>query len=130
MLGTLTDAGVPLVGALQVAREAIGNEILSDTVGGAIRQVQHGMLLSTSFAQCPQLFPAATVEMVAVAEETGRLDRELLRMASAYEEELDRRLTLLVAQLEPALLFLMAAIVGTVVISMLLPVFNLQELIR
>jgi type II secretory pathway component PulF len=81
-------------------------------------------------AGCPQLFPPSVVEMVSVAEATGRLDSELVRLSGAYEEELDRRLSMLVAQAEPALLFIMAALVGTVIMGMLLPIFNLQELIR
>jgi type IV pilus assembly protein PilC len=68
--------------------------------------------------------------MVAVAEDTGRLDKVLVRLAAAYEGELDRRLRMLVALAEPALLFVMAGLIGTVVISMLLPVFTLQDLIR
>ena len=68
--------------------------------------------------------------MVAVAEQTGNLDREFQRLAGTYESELDRRLRMLVALAEPAFLFIMAAVVGTVVIGMLLPVFTLQELIR
>jgi type IV pilus assembly protein PilC len=130
MLGTLVGAGVPLVSALQVAKEAIGNQVLSDTVGGSIEQVQRGNSLARSLQQCPTLFPPSVVEMVAVAEESGRLDKELVRLAGAYEQELDRRLKMLVALAEPALLFVMAVLVGTVVIGMLLPIFNLQELIR
>jgi type II secretory pathway component PulF len=68
--------------------------------------------------------------MISVAEESGRLDKELTRLATAYEEELDRNLKMMVALIEPALLFLMAVLVGTVVIGMLLPIFSLQELIR
>jgi len=68
--------------------------------------------------------------MISVAEESGRLDQELTRLAGAYEQDLDRRLKMMVALAEPALLFVMAVLVGTVVIGMLLPIFNLQELIR
>ena len=68
--------------------------------------------------------------MVAVAEESGRLDKELVRLAASYEVLLDRRLRMLVSLVEPALLFVMAAFVGTIVIGMLLPVFTLQELIH
>jgi type II secretory pathway component PulF len=130
MLGTLLAAGVPLVTALKVAREAIGNQTLTDAVTRATEQVQRGAPLAASLAECPVLFPGSVVEMVAVAEQTGRLDKELQRLAANYEGELDRRLRMLVALLEPAFLFVMAAVVGTVVIGMLLPVFTLQELIR
>jgi len=130
MLGTLLGGGVSLIPALRVAREAIGNQSLADTVTNAVKDVQHGASLARSLSASRQLFPAAVVEMVAVAEESGRLDKELLRLAAAYEAELDRRLRMLVALVEPALLFIMAGIVGMVVIGMLLPVFTLQDLIR
>ena len=130
MLGTLLGAGVPLVASLRVAREAIGNQTLSDAVSHAVEEVQRGKPLARSLSQAPKLFPPSVVEMVAVGEESGRLDQELVRLAAAYESELDRQLRMLVALVEPALLFIMAGVVGTVVIGMLLPVFTLQELIR
>ncbi len=130
MLGTLVGAGVALVAALRVAKEAIGNQVLSDTVDGAIEDVQRGNSLARSLDGCRILFPPSVIEMVSVAEESGRLDKELTRLATAYEQELDRYLKMLVSLAEPALLFVMAVLVGTVVIGMLLPIFNLQELIR
>ena len=68
--------------------------------------------------------------MIAIAEETGRLDKELVRLSIAYESELDRRLRMLVSLAEPMMLFLMAGFIGTVVIGMLLPIFNLQDLVK
>lgn len=130
MLGTLVGAGVPLVSALRVAREAIGNQTLSDAVDDAVDQVQAGESLARSLSNCPALFPGAVIEMISVAEESGRLDSELVRQAGAYETDLDRRLRLLVVVAEPALLFVMAALVGTIVVGMLLPIFSLQELIK
>jgi type II secretory pathway component PulF len=130
MLGTLVGAGVPLIASLRVAKEAIGNQVLADTVGSATENVQKGQPLARSLEGCRVLFPPAVIEMVSVAEESGRLDQELVRLAGAYEADLDRYLKMMVTLIEPALLFLMAVLVGTVVIGMLLPIFNLQELIR
>ncbi|MDP9175035.1 MAG: type II secretion system F family protein [Planctomycetota bacterium] len=130
MLGTLAGAGVPLVAGLKVAREAIGNQTLSDTVAHAIEEVQRGQPLSKSLAGDNRLFPASVVEMVAIAEETGRLDKELLRMAITYESDLDRQLRLLVSIVEPAMLFIMAGLIGTIVVGMLLPVLNLQDIVK
>jgi type II secretory pathway component PulF len=129
MLGTLVGAGVPLIGALRVAKEAIGHQVLADTVAESIESVQKGNPLAHSLEDCRVLFPASVIEMISVAEESGRLDQELTRLATAYEEELDRRLKMMVSLIEPMLLFVMAAIVGTVVIGMLLPIFSLQDLI-
>jgi type II secretory pathway component PulF len=130
MLGTLLGAGVPLVASLRVAREAVGNRILADAVGQSIEQVQKGKGLARSLAGNSRLFPGSVIEMIAVAEESGRLDTELKRLATVNEEELDRQLRTAVVLAEPILLFVMAAIVGTIVVGMLLPVFTLQEYIR
>ncbi len=130
MLGTLVQSGVPLITGLRTAKEAIGNEVLAETVTEAIEKVQRGESLARSLGECPELFPASVVEMISVAEESGRLDDELVRLANAYEQQLDRHLKMMVTMAEPAMLFVMAVLVGTVVIGMLLPIFNLQELIR
>jgi type II secretory pathway component PulF len=130
MLGTLVQAGVPLVAALRTAREALGNQTLADTVTHAIEEVQRGQPLSRSLAGNSLLFPASVIEMIAVSEETGRLDKELVRLSISYEGELDRNLRMLVSLAEPLLLMTMASIIGTVVVGMLLPVFTMQDLIK
>jgi type II secretory pathway component PulF len=130
MLGTLVGAGVPLVAALRTAREALGNQTLADTVTHAIEEVQRGQPLSRSLAGNNVLFPPSVIEMIAVSEETGRLDKELVRLSVSYEGELDRNLRMLVALAEPLLLMAMASIIGTVVVGMLLPVFTMQDLIK
>jgi len=130
ILGTLLGAGVPLVAALRVAREAIGIQTLADAVHRTTEDVQRGTSMAGSLAGAPKLFPPAVVEVVAVAEESGRLGEELLRVASTYEGELDRELRMLVALAEPALLFVMAGLIGTIVVAMILPVFTLQDLIK
>jgi type II secretory pathway component PulF len=130
MLGTLLGAGVPLVQALNVARKSIGNQILVDAVAQAIERVQQGGQLGASLAECKGLFPSSVVEMVAVAEESGRLDQELIRIANVTEGDLDRHLKTAVAFAEPLLLFFIAAFIGTIFISMVLPIFTMQEYIK
>jgi type II secretory pathway component PulF len=130
MLGTLLGAGVPMVASLRVAREALGNRVLADAVGVSIDQVQKGRPLARSLASSRSLFPASVIEMIAVAEESGRLDSELKRLAVVNEEELDRGLRTAVALAEPIMLFIMAAIIGTIVVGMVLPIFTLQEYIK
>ena len=89
MLGTLIGAGVPLVNALRVAKESIGNQILTDAVDASIELVRKGERLSGSLRGCPELFPPAVLEMVSIAEETGRLDKEFVRIAGTTERQLD-----------------------------------------
>src|SRR5207247_6103977 len=75
MLGTLLGAGVPLVQALNVARRSIGNQILVDAVGQSIQRVQEGGHLGQSLGDSAGLFPSSVVEMISVAEESGKLDQ-------------------------------------------------------
>jgi type II secretory pathway component PulF len=130
MLGTLLGAGVPLVQGLNVARKSIGNQILVDAVAQSIERVQQGGRLGQSLADCKDLFPGSVVEMVSVAEESGKLDAELVRIASVTEADLDRHLKTAVAFAEPLMLFLIAGFIGIIFIGMLLPVFSLQDYIK
>ena len=130
MLGTLIGADVPLVQALNVSRRSIGNQILVDAVARSIEQVQQGGRLGQSLAECKTLFSGSVMEMISVAEESGRLDIELVRIANVTEGELDRNLKTAVALAEPLMLFLIAGFIGFIFIGMLLPVFSLQDYIK
>lgn len=130
MLGTLLGAGVPLINGLNVARRSIGNQILVDAVSTSIDEVKEGKPLGTSLAKNRDLFPGAVVEMISVAEESGKLDHELIRIATVTESDLDRQLKAVVALAEPMMLFLIAALVGTIFIGMVIPIFSLQDHIK
>lgn len=130
MLGTLLGAGVPLVQGLNVARKSIGNQILVDAVAQSIERVQEGGQLGASLADCKTLFPGSVLEMVSVAEESGRLDQELVRIANVTEGDLDRQLKTAVAFAEPLMLFFIAAFIGTIFIGMVIPIFTLQDYIK
>ena len=130
MLGTMLGAGVPLVQSLNVSRRSIGNQILVDAVSQSIERVQQGGRLGESLSECKNLFPGSILEMIAVAEESGKLDGELIRIASVTEVDLDRNLKTAVAFAEPAMLFVIAGIVGVIFIGMLLPVLTMGANIK
>lgn len=130
MLGTLLGAGVPLVQSLNVARRSIGNQILVDAVGQSIERVQQGGRLGQSLADCKMLFPSSALEMISVAEESGKLDVELVRLAGVTEGDLNRNLQTTVSFAEPLLLFLIAGFIGTIFIGMLLPVLSMSQYIH
>jgi type II secretory pathway component PulF len=130
MLGTLLQAGVPLISALNVARRSIGNQVLIDAVSESIDRVKEGKPLGKSLAQNRELFPGAVVEMISVAEESGKLDAELMRIATVTEGDLDRQLKAAVALAEPVMLFVIAAFIGTIFIGMVIPIFSLQDHIK
>ena len=130
MLGTLLGAGVPLINALNVARRSIGNQILVDAVSESIDRVKEGKPLGASLARNRALFPGAIIEMISVAEESSKLDHELLRIANVTEGDLDRQLKTVVALAEPLMLFFIAAFIGTIFIGMVYPIFSLQDHIK
>lgn len=130
MLGTLLGAGVPLINGLNVARRSIGNQILVDAVSNSIDRVKEGKPLGPSLADCGTLFSGSVLEMISVAEESGRLDQELVRIANVTEGDLDRQLKTAVAMAEPLMLFFIAAFIGTIFIGMVIPIFSLQEHIK
>jgi len=130
MLGTLTGAGVPLVNALNVARKSISNQTLVDTVVTSVDRVRQGARLADSLSTCGDLFPGSAIEMISVAEETGRLSEELVRLASVAEADLDRQLKTAVALAEPLMLFLIAGFIGIIFVGMVIPIFTIQEYIK
>jgi type II secretory pathway component PulF len=130
MLGTLLSAGVPLINGLNVARRSIGNQILVDAVSTSIERVKEGKPLGPSLGECRTLFSGATLEMISVAEESGKLDDELVRIANVTEGDLDRQLRTAVAMAEPLMLFFIAGFIGTIFIGMVIPIFTLQDYIK
>jgi len=130
MLGTLLGAGVPLINSLNVARRSIGNQILVDAVSNSIDRVKEGKALGVSLAECRTLFPGSVLEMISVAEESGKLDAELVRLANVTEGDLDRQLKTAVALAEPLMLFFIASFIGTIFIGMVIPIFSLQDYIK
>ena len=130
MLGTLLSAGVPLIHGLNVARKSIGNQILVDAVNNSIERVKQGAQLGSSLSTCRELFAGSVLEMISVAEESGKLDQELVRIANVTEGNLDRQLKTAVSLAEPLMLFLIAGFIGTIFIGMVLPIFTLQDYIK
>lgn len=129
MLGTLLAAGVPILKSLEISRGAAGNLVLSGQFGAAALRVQEGAGLAEGLGAADRV-PSMLKEKIAVGEETGRLAEVLVASAEQYEKALDRAVKLFVAVFEPALIFLMAGIVGFIVISMLLPIFTLNSMVQ
>jgi type II secretory pathway component PulF len=130
MLGTLLGAGVSLITALSVARRSLGNQTLIDLVTDSTERVTKGEALGASLADSRILFAGSTLEMIAVAEESGRLDKELIRLANVTEITLDRQLKTAVALAEPLMLFLIAGFIGTIFVGMVIPIFTIQDYIK
>ena len=104
--------------------------VVADTIESSIDAVKKGGALGPSLGSSKDLFPGAILEMIGVAEESGRLDDELVRIADVAETDLDRQLKTAVALTEPLMLFFIAGFIGTIFIGMVLPIFSLQDHIK
>jgi type II secretory pathway component PulF len=130
MLGTLLGAGISLMNGLNVARRSLGYQTLIDLIADSTERVKKGESLASSLGNCRAIFTGSTLEMVSVAEESGRLDHELVRLATATEITLDRQLKTAVSLAEPLMLFVIAAFIGLIFIGMVLPIFTIQDSIK
>jgi type IV pilus assembly protein PilC len=125
-LASLTSAGVPLLQALDITGRTGGNAAVEEAMDGVIASVKRGGTIAAPLAQAP-IFPSMVTHMVGVGEETGALDSMLDRVAEFYEEQVEASVKALTSILEPIMIILIGGIVGFIVISMYLPLFEVYN---
>jgi type IV pilus assembly protein PilC len=125
-LASLTAAGVPLLQALEITGKTGGNVAVEESMDGVIASVKRGGTIAAPLAQAP-IFPAMVTHMVGVGEETGALDSMLDRVAEFYEEQVEASVKALTSILEPIMIIVIGGIVGFIVISMYLPLFEVYN---
>ena len=127
-LSTLIGGGVPMLESLKISSTTTDNVIIERQVLQARQMVSEGKSLNDSLKQAGQgQFPAMMIQMVNVGESTGTLDEMLGKLANFFDDEVDNAVSSLLSALEPLVLILVGGIVGTLVISMYLPLFNLIQ---
>lgn len=124
--GTLIQAGVPHLEALGIVRDTTSNDVVRDAVEDIRRTVREGEGIARPMEETG-MFDDLVCSMVDVGEQTGDLDSMLLRVAEAYEKQVDRRIDILFKVLEPALLIVMAVFVGFIVIALFLPLMKIMQ---
>ncbi len=125
-LASLTSAGVPLLQALEITGRTGGNVAVEEAMDGVIASVKRGGTIAAPLAQAP-IFPEMVTHMVGVGEETGALDSMLDRIAEFYEEQVEASVKALTSILEPIMIIVIGGIVGFIVISMYLPLFEVYN---
>lgn len=123
-LATLLRGGMPLLTALEVTRKAMTNSRVAQALAEAYSGVTEGITLAACFQAHP-IFPPLVVQMVAVGEESGEVDHMLDRIADFYEAEVDETVNRLSSIVEPVMILIMGGIVGLIVASVMLPMFDL-----
>ncbi|HBY56426.1 MAG TPA: hypothetical protein DEG96_00950 [Candidatus Atribacteria bacterium] len=129
ILGTLIKSGVPILEALQVSSNAIGNLVISGAVLGAKTKIKEGQSISGPLA-ASGVFPPMVPQMIMVGEESGELEEMLINVAKFYDEEVDRSVEKLTAIIEPLMMVFIGLTIGTMIIAMYLPIFNMVNLIK
>jgi general secretion pathway protein F len=126
-LSALIKGGVPLLEALGTVQGVVGNRLLSRALSQVQVRVREGKGMARPLSESG-LFPALALNMIAVGEETGKLDGMLAEVANYYDQEVKRATKRLTSLLEPALILGMGLIIGVVVVSMLLAIFSINDL--
>jgi type IV pilus assembly protein PilC len=125
-LASLTAAGVPLLQALEITGRTGGNVAVEDAMDGVIASVKRGGTIAAPLAQAP-IFPTMVSHMVGVGEETGALDMMLDKVAEFYEDQVEASVKALTSILEPVMIIVIGSMVGFIVISMYLPLFEVYN---
>jgi type IV pilus assembly protein PilC len=128
-LSSLTTAGVPIMQALDITGMTAGNAVLEESMGAVINSVKAGGTIGGPLKES-RVFPPMVAQMVAVGEETGALDSMLAKIAEFYEDEVAAAVKALTSILEPVMIMFVGGIVGVIVISMYLPLFNVYNSIH
>jgi len=126
-LGTLTKSGVPILQALVLVKDIMGNRVIARSMEEVYNRVKEGEKLSRPLSDS-RMFPSLAIQMITVGEETGRLDSMLLRVAENYEKMVRDMVKRFISFLEPAMILAMGLVVGFVVISMLMAIFSMNEM--
>lgn len=127
-LGTLITSGVPILQALRITKETIGNEVIQNAVQKVHDSIKEGDTIARPLDES-KVFPPMVVNMIDVGEETGSLDSMLHKVADIYDAEVEAAVEALLALMEPAIIVILGGIIGFIVVSLYLPIFTLGDAI-
>ncbi len=128
-LGTLLKSGVSLLPAMKIVENTIGNLVLANMIAQVSEETRGGDSLATPLRKLG-LFPRTVVQMISVGEESGRLDEMLLKVAEIEERHMRTQTKTVISLLAPALILVVGALVGFIVIALLLPIFKMSQAVR
>ncbi len=127
-LGTLLTSGVPILQALRITKETIGNEVIQNAIQKVHDSIKEGDTIAAPL-DASKVFPAMVVNMIDVGEETGSLDAMLHKVADIYDAEVEAAVEAMLALMEPAIIIILGGIIGFIVVALYLPIFTLGDAI-
>jgi general secretion pathway protein F len=125
-LGTLLQSGVPALAALDIVKSVVGNTVLANAIQKARENVREGEPIADPLRRSG-LFPPVVVQMVAVGEKSGELEKMLLKISDSFDRTVDTRITALMSLLEPIIILVMGLIIGFIVIAIMLPMLQMSS---
>ncbi len=128
-LGTLVSSGVPILQALEITGDTSGNAVVEEAVKGTRSSIKEGETIAKPLEDS-SVFPPMVTQMIAVGEETGALDSMLSKIADFYDEEVANTVDALTSLLEPVMMVVLGVIVGSIIISLYMPMFGIINLIQ
>ncbi len=128
-LGSLLENGVSMLSALDIVKNIVGNVVLSGAVEEAAAEVGKGQGLGSSLAAA-EVFPSLSIQMIQVGEQSGELESMLSKIANIYEKEVESSIMSMTSLLEPVMILIMGVIIGFIVLSICLPIFDMSRLVR
>jgi type IV pilus assembly protein PilC len=124
-LSLMVGSGVSILEGLNISAQVVGNKVISDSLEDAADMVEKGFPVAFAFSKHPEAFPFILSQMVAVGEETGKMDEVLSKISHVFEVESEQKVKALTASVEPIILLFLGAGVTFLVISIILPIYNL-----
>ena len=128
-LGTLVESGVPILQSLDITKEVVENEVLAKAIADARSSVEKGQRIAEPL-RVSEEFPLDAVQMISVGEESGNLDGMLNKISDFYDKATEYTIKKLTTLLEPLFLVIMGGLVGFIMASMLLPMFDMMKMLR
>lgn len=127
-LGSLLQSGVALITSMEIVKTIVNNSQIANVVDEAIVQIREGKSMTISLSNSPW-FPPMFIQMVGVGEQAGNLENMLNKVAKAYEREVESAVTGMTALIEPLMIVVMGGVVGAIIISILLPIFEMNQMV-
>lgn len=128
-LGSLLRSGVPLLTSLTIVRNIVNNRLIAEVIDTAASEVEQGKALSLALS-ASTLFPPMVIQMMSVGEHSGALEDMLDKVADSFERDINAKLATMTAMIEPVMILAMGTVVGFIVIAILLPIFEMNQMIR
>jgi general secretion pathway protein F len=128
-LGTLLTSGVPIIEALKIVKTVVQNKVMEASIEDSISEVMEGSSIAAPLKKSG-VFPPIIIHMISTGEKSGTLEEMLVKAAGAYEEDVETSVAGLTSILEPVMIVLMGAVVGSIVLAILLPMLEMSTIVR